>query len=242
MSAPASCGGEVEVCPACGQTAVVPAASVPKKTVPAWMLNKWVLIGSAPVVGLLVIALIITFIDRREGLFPPRAEVAELLEKKGYYPKNAEGDQQIRSGRTVQVFSYVRDARPEMEMFSRIDLWCPADDPSKVVAMMSAWPGEVVLDEPSIKDNPVGYLKTAFDQFGFALHGERVQFFVEELSLIKYTWHDVEASRKGATEEVTGFDRERSGFKMEFRQQRDGQKADGKPRYTTWVFLRDKSW
>ncbi len=140
------------------------------------------------------------------------------------------------------MFSYVRDATIGREHFARIRLWCPVDDPSRIVGVSSTWPGEVILDEPSVEDGPIGDLKAIAEKARLVFHGGHVRELVEELSSIKYTWWDIEESRKEYQGKGARLDREKAGFSMELLQKRDGETTDGKPRYTTLMLLKDKTW
>lgn len=253
MAAPDSRAGEVERCPSCGMTAVVPfmpeapdqgSEESEQQVCTWWASNKRVLIVTSSVVAVMLLAmiLIVVLAGGPDGLFPARSEVAALLEKHGYFPNQTEGVEEVFRGRKLRTFSYVRDARAGREHFARIRVWCPVDDSSRVVGVSSVWPGEVILDAPSAEDNPVGYLNSAFDKAGLSFHGSRVRLLVEELSSIKYTWWDIEESRKENKGKGARLDREKAGFSMELLQKRDGETTDGKPRYTTLMFLKDKTW
>jgi len=161
MSVPDSLRGSSETCPACGNVGRVPdrqsviwiarayeAAMARALRFWAFCKRRRKLVSIIALNLLIVGGLLGWFLpdwmprpvvrlerpaESREGLFPPRADLAKMLAKRGYYPISSRGFSDVLRGRHLTRFDYVRDVNnPEWARFS---LWCPLGNTAEVIGI-----------------------------------------------------------------------------------------------------------
>ncbi len=69
----------------------------------------------------------------KEGLFPPRAELAKMLEEHRYYLGLPEPLSGVLRGRHLWKYMYVKDVNNPS--WAYIGVWCPLDEKDKVIAV-----------------------------------------------------------------------------------------------------------
>jgi len=209
MTVPTGRVSESEACPACGYAIIVPSPADPPAISQGeseqairtwWASNKRavIIISSVVAAGLLVLYLLSVYYGRY-GMFPPRAEVEELLAKHDYFPDGGDIRETRFEGRMLRAFCYCRNPTGDKPLLGNISLWCEIDDDSRVAVMSS-----IVMKPTSYRKPPDGG-EIPYEEKWMAdglpqlyQHSQHVWKIAEKLTSIRYDPLDMLDSREAA--------------------------------------------